>query len=114
VRPFIAAADCVVLPSYYREGVPRSLLEAASMGRPLIAADSTGTREPVKNGENGLLCRPRDPANLAERMEAMFSLPPHRIEAMGDVSRRLALERFDETVVLDAYLDAVTRLAGAG
>ena len=47
IRPLMASADCVVLPSYYREGVPRSLLEAASMGKPLIAADSVGTREPV-------------------------------------------------------------------
>ena len=64
IRPLIASADCVVLPSYYREGVPRSLLEAASMGKPLIAADSVGTREPVRDGENGLLCSPRNPTDL--------------------------------------------------
>ena len=112
VRPFIAAADCVVLPSYYREGVPRSLLEAASMARPLIAADCAGTREPVRNGVNGFLCRPRDPVDLAARMEAVLALPPNRLAMMGDASRRLAVERFDERVVIGAYLEAVERLAG--
>jgi len=114
VRPFIAEAGCIVLPSYYREGVPRSLLEAASMARPLIAADSAGTREPVRDGVNGFLCRPRDPSNLAERMEAILALPPRQIAAMGEASRRVAVEHFDERVVLAAYLDALSRLAGAG
>jgi glycosyltransferase involved in cell wall biosynthesis len=111
VRPFLAAADCIVLPSYYREGVPRSLLEAASMGKPLIAADSVGTREPVRNGENGFLCRPRDPADLASKMEAMISMPPQRRSEMGAASRRLVIEGYDERVVVNACLEAVQRLS---
>jgi glycosyltransferase involved in cell wall biosynthesis len=107
VRPFIAAADCVVLPSYYREGVPRSLLEAASMGRPIIAADSVGTREPVRDGLNGYLCRPRDPGDLAAKMKTMMESTPAARASMGEASRRIATESFDERVVLGAYLEAV-------
>jgi glycosyltransferase involved in cell wall biosynthesis len=112
VRRFIGEADCVVLPSYYREGVPRSLLEAASMGKPLIAADSVGTREPVQDGENGFLCRPQDPVDLAEKMRAILAASPDRRAAMGEASQRIVRERFDEKVVIDAYMSAVKRLAG--
>jgi glycosyltransferase involved in cell wall biosynthesis len=112
IRPFIASADCIVLPSYYREGVPRSLLEAASMGKPLIAADCVGTREPVRNGENGLLCRPRDPADLAAKMRTMITMLPEKRDAMGASSRRYMVERFDERIVIRTYLEAVDRLAG--
>lgn len=112
VRPFIAASDCVVLPSWYREGVPRSLLEAASMGKPLVAADSVGTREPVKDGVNGFLCRPRDPSDLADRMEAVLRMDGPARERMGEASRAYMRERFDERIVLDLYLAAVERLSG--
>ena len=112
VRPFISSADCVVLPSYYREGVPRSLLEAASMGKPLIAADSVGTREPVQDGRNGFLCRARDPIDLAAKMELVVGMPPGSLAAMGTASRQYMSERFDEKIVIDAYLKAIERLAG--
>lgn len=111
VRPTIAAADCVVLPSWYREGVPRSLLEAASMGKILVAADSVGTREPVEDGKNGFLCRPRDTSDLCRAMEAVLDLAPAKRKRMEAESRRIALERFDERIVIDRYLDAVRRLA---
>lgn len=111
IRPFIASADCVVLPSYYREGVPRSLLEAASMGKPLIAADSVGTREPVQDGENGFLCCPHNPVDLAAKMEAMIMMPPDRRADMGASSRRFIVERFDERSVIATYVEAIERLA---
>ena len=74
VVSFITKADCVVLPSYYREGVPRSLLEAAAMGKPLIAADSIGTREPVRPDQNGFLSKPGDANDLARKMEDFICL----------------------------------------
>jgi len=114
VRPFIAEADCVVLPSYYPEGTPRSLLEAAAMGKPLIAADSVGTREPVRDGANGYLCRPRDPEDLAAKMLAILALPKEAREAMGATSRRIAEERFDERIVIGKYIEIIDRLAGKG
>jgi glycosyltransferase involved in cell wall biosynthesis len=109
VRPFIARADCVVLPSYYREGTPRSLLEAASMAKPLVAADSIGTREPVAEGVNGYLHRPRDPSDLAEKLLKLLDLDADALHAMGEASRRIMIERFDERIVLNAYMDAVRR-----
>ena len=109
VRPTIAKANCVVLPSYYREGTPRSLLEAAAMGKPLIAADSVGTREPVADGVNGYLHRPKDSRDLADKMLRMIDLKAEERSAMGRASRRIMTERFDEKIVLTAYLDAVRR-----
>ncbi len=112
VRPYLAESDCVVLPSYYREGIPRSLLEAAAMAKPLIAADCTGTREPVLNGQNGFLCRPRDPDDLAAKMIAVRDLSEESRRRMGSVSRRIAEERFDERIVIEKYLRAIEKLAG--
>lgn len=104
VRPCIRNADCVVLPSYYREGVPRVLLEAAAMGKALIAADCPGTREPVEDGVNGFLCEPRNPENLAEKMSAWISLPETEKIRMQKASRRTAETRFSDKLVADAYI----------
>jgi glycosyltransferase involved in cell wall biosynthesis len=112
VRPYVAASDCVVLPSYYREGTPRSLLEAAAMGKPLIATDTIGTREPVTEGVNGFLCRPKDAEDLAAKMLAMIEASPGRRAAMGAASREIAETRFDERIVLRAYLEAVGSALG--
>jgi len=112
VRPYIAQSDCVVLPSYYREGTPRSLLEAAAMGKPLIAADSVGTREPVRDGVNGFLCWPRDPDDLAAKMLAIIELSEDTRAKMGAESRRIAEERFDERIVTGRYVEIIDRLVG--
>jgi glycosyltransferase involved in cell wall biosynthesis len=112
VRPYIAESDCVVLPSYYREGTPRSLLEAAAMGKPLIAADSIGTREPVRDGVNGFLCRSRDPDDLAAKMLAMIELTEDARARMGTASRGIAEERFDERIVTGRYIEIIDRLIG--
>ena len=95
VRPAIAAADCVVLPSY-REGTPRCLLEAASMGRALVATDVPGCRDVVIAGESGLLCRARDPSDLATRIQAIAMLAASRLAEMGERGRRLMAARFDD------------------
>lgn len=106
VRPHIADADCVVLPSY-REGTPRSLLEAAAMARPLIATDVPGCREVVEDGVNGWLCRVKDAGDLADHM-LRFAVAPagYRLE-MGRQSRLKAEREFDEKIVIDAYLAAI-------
>jgi glycosyltransferase involved in cell wall biosynthesis len=106
VRPYIAAADCLVLPSY-REGVPHSLLEGAAMAKPLIAADAPGTREPVENGVNGFLCRLKDPDDLARKMERMLELGEEERRAMGQASRRKVQQDFDEESVIDRYMTEV-------
>ncbi|MEO7505238.1 MAG: glycosyltransferase family 4 protein [Sphingomicrobium sp.] len=106
VRPAIAAADCVVLPSY-REGMPRSLIEAAAMGRPAIASDVPGCRQAVEDGVTGFLCAVRSADSLAQAMARMIDLSPAEREKMGAAARELALRAFDEKLVVRAYLDAL-------
>lgn len=94
VRPWISQACVYVLPSYYREGVPRSTQEAMAMGRPVITTDAIGCRETVEDGVNGFLVPVRDSDALAEAM-LRFIDNPELIEPMGKESRRLAEEKFD-------------------
>lgn len=94
VRPWLAQAHIFVLPSYYREGVPRSTQEAMAMGRPIVTTDAPGCRETVIEGVNGFLVPPRDPHALAAAMRR-FVENPELIAPMGQESRRLAEERFD-------------------
>jgi glycosyltransferase involved in cell wall biosynthesis len=106
VRPHIGAADCVVLPSY-REGVPRTLLEAAAMAIPIIATRVAGCVDVVEDGVNGLLCEARDAADLARKMLAMAALPAVERQGMGAAGRRKVEQEFDEALVIRKYLDAI-------
>jgi len=110
VRGEICLADCVVLPSYYREGVPRSLMEAAAMGRPIITADSVGCREVVEDGINGYLCKPRDAKDLAEKMERMIALSPEERAEMGRRGREKMEREFDERIVINKYLETIRQI----
>ncbi len=97
-----AAAHVVVLPSY-REGVPRSLIEAAACGRPLVASDVAGCREIVVHERNGLLVPPRDPRRLAQALARLLRNPGER-QAFGQAGREIAVSRFAEESVLAATL----------
>ncbi|MDQ4086644.1 MAG: glycosyltransferase family 4 protein [Pseudomonadota bacterium] len=112
VRPAIAAAHCVVLPSY-REGLPRTLLEGAAMARPLIAADVPGCRQLVEHGVNGFLCAPRDAAALAQSMMEMINLPPAAREAMGIAARAKVEREFGEAGAVAPYLQALDTIFAA-
>ena len=109
VRGEIAAADCIVLPSY-REGVPRALLEAASMGRPIITTDTVGCREVVDDGVNGFLCRVRDADDLGKKMERMLALSREARIEMGRRGREKIEREFDERLVIDRYLEVISTL----
>jgi glycosyltransferase involved in cell wall biosynthesis len=109
VLPFLHAADCVVLPSY-REGMPRILLEAASVAKPVIAADSPGCRDALVDGVTGLLCKPRDSSDLADRMLSMLSMPPETRREMGRQGRLRMQACFDENHVLARYLAVLRRV----
>jgi glycosyltransferase involved in cell wall biosynthesis len=112
VRPFIAAADCIVLPSY-REGLPRVLLEGAAMGKPLIASDVPGCRHVVQHGQNGLLCEVRNSASLAEMMLQMITMERKDRSSMGVVGRKIVEQQFDEKIPVQRYLEAIgAALAG--
>jgi glycosyltransferase involved in cell wall biosynthesis len=105
VRPLLRRADIVVLPSYYREGVPRSLLEAAAMGKAIIATDNTGCREVVQPGVNGLMVPTRDARALADAILALIGDEATR-ERMGEAGRRRMVERFDERFIVDRAVQA--------
>lgn len=109
VRPFIGKATAVVLPSY-REGLPRSMLEAAAMARPLVTTDVPGCREVVADGVNGFLCAARSSESLADAMRKLCRLTPPQRRAMGQAGRRMVEERFDEKLVIGAYFDRLQRL----
>ncbi|HIP92930.1 MAG TPA: glycosyltransferase, partial [Desulfurobacteriaceae bacterium] len=102
-------ADCIVLPSY-REGIPRALLEAASMEKPIITTDVPGCREVVENGINGFLCKPKDSKDLAEKMEKMLNLKEEERIKMGKKGREKVIKSFDEKIVIQKYLDAIKEL----
>jgi glycosyltransferase involved in cell wall biosynthesis len=112
VRPYLADADCVVLPSY-REGVPRVLLEAAAMARPLIATDAPGCRDAVLDGKTGFICRPRNAEDLADKMHAFVALTGEQRHTMGHTGRAFVEQHFDEQVVLDRYHHLVAAFATA-
>lgn len=94
VRPWLEASSVYVLPSYYREGVPRSIQEAMAIGRAVITTDTPGCRETVEAGRNGFLVVPRDVPALAVAMERYLE-DSELIDQHGRESRRLAEERFD-------------------
>jgi glycosyltransferase involved in cell wall biosynthesis len=107
VRTAYEAADAVVLPTYYREGVPRSLLEASAMGKPLVATDWVGCREVVEDGVNGFLCAPRDAESLAAALEKMMALDEAALQRMAAAARDRVEQRFGEGLVVEAYVEAL-------
>lgn len=109
IEEAIGPAHCVVLPSY-REGTPKTLLESAAMGKPLITTDVPGCRNVVKDGYNGFLCRAKDADSLFHSMESMLKLSSDERHALGDNSRRLAEEKFDEQLVVDRYLHWIDKI----
>lgn len=111
VRPYIAEADCIVLPSY-REGTPRSLLEAAAMARPIITTDAVGCREVVDDEINGFLCLTRDAADLAEKMQRMIAVSPEARAEMGRRGREKVERQFDEKIVINKYLATIEKIIG--
>ena len=105
VRPAFAAARVYVLPSY-REGTPRTVLEAMAMGRPIVTTDAPGCRETVVDGVNGFLVPVRDDMALERAMER-FILEPELAWRMGAESLRLAREKYDVHKVNEVILSAM-------
>lgn len=110
VRPVLAGLHCLVLPSYYREGTPRSLLEAASMARALITTDHPGCRDTVDSGVSGLLVTPRDSTALAEAMDAFCGMRAEERREMGCAGRRKVETQFAEQIIVEAYASAIQRI----
>ncbi|MFH4534586.1 glycosyltransferase family 4 protein [Vibrio diabolicus] len=107
VEEEIAQVDCMVLPSFYREGVPKSLLEAGAMGKPIVTTDNVGCRETVDNEINGFLCKPRSTESLACALDKVIQMGHKERLAMGAASRLKIEREFDEQIVINKYLNVV-------
>ncbi|PQJ83328.1 glycosyl transferase family 1 [Aliivibrio sifiae] len=107
VEKEIAKVDCMVLPSFYREGVPKSLLEAGAMGKPIVTTDNVGCRETVNDGVNGFLCVPRSTQSLIDKLELIIQMSHEERLTMGLKSREKIENEFDESIVINCYLDAI-------
>jgi len=112
IAQFLAGCDVLVLPSFYREGVPRSILEALSTGLAVITTDGPGCRETVTDGVNGLLVTPKDHASLANAMRSLLE-NPGRVADMSRASRKLAEERFNVHKVNDDIMAIVNAVEHA-
>lgn len=104
VRPFICASDCVVLPSY-REGTPKSLLEASAMQKPIITTDAVGCREVIEDGITGFTVPVKNPELLTEAMLKVMALPLEQRIAMGKAGREKIVREFSEAKVIESYLN---------
>jgi glycosyltransferase involved in cell wall biosynthesis len=107
IRPELANSDCIVLPSFYPEGMPRSLLEAAAMGKPIITTNTPGCSATVDDEKNGFLCEPKSLDNLIEKLEKMIAIGHNGRIDMGRLSRNKALKEFDEKIVINKYLQCL-------
>lgn len=110
VRPHIATAHCMVLPSY-REGAPRTLIEAAAMARPLIATDVPGCRAVVTHGASGFLCEVKSGDSLAQACFDFIALPRADQIKMGQAGRAKMEAEYNDAIVVTAYKQAITEIS---
>jgi glycosyltransferase involved in cell wall biosynthesis len=106
VRPFYCMADCVVLPSY-REGVPRVLLEAMAMEKPIITTDAPGCRSVCVDGVNGFLVKPRDVDSLYLAMKRIVELGDEKLREFGKAGRKLAEEKYSVEKIVGEYINLI-------
>ncbi len=109
VKSIVQSADCVVLPSY-REGTPKTLLEAMALSKPIITTDAPGCKETVINDKNGYICKVKSSDDLHNKMIQMIELEDVALQQMGTESRRLAEKRFDEKIVIGKYLEKINEI----
>jgi glycosyltransferase involved in cell wall biosynthesis len=107
IRIQLENTDCVVLPSVYKEGTPRSLLEAGAMGVPIITTNMPGCEDTVEQGFNGFLCEPLSVFDLAKKIEQFLLLSPSERKIMGKNNRVFMKDNFDEALVIKAYFNAL-------
>ena len=106
VEEVMKVADCVVLPSY-REGLSKVLIEASSMGLPIVTANVPGCRDVVIDNETGFLCEVKNSKDLADKMEKMLLLSVKERMKMGHYARKRAIEIFDEKIIIKHYKEAI-------
>ena len=110
IRPILSDSNLVVLPSY-REGTPKTLIEAASMSKPLVATNVPGCREVVVDGLNGFLCKVKNPISLANSIKKYIEMNNDSKVRMGLMSRKIAEEKFDIIKVNNTYIEEINNLS---
>jgi glycosyltransferase involved in cell wall biosynthesis len=110
VPALLALSDVFALPTFYREGVPRALLEAAALGLPLVSTDMPGCRDVIRDGCNGILVPPRDAPALAEALLRLLDAEPDELRQMGERSREHVERHFTLEHVADSYARIYRRL----
>lgn len=110
VRPYLAQADVLVLPSYYREGVPRSVLEAMAMEKIIVTTDTPGCRDTVDDGQTGFLIPPKNVEALIAAMQKICTLSPELRRQMGTSARKKVMQEFSDVQVLPQYLEVIKSL----
>ena len=109
ILELLKKSHIVAFPSYYKEGLPKSLIEATAIGRPIITTDSIGCRETVEDGKNGYLIPIKDSEQLAEKLSVLIENKDLRIK-MGQVSRKLAVKYFSLDTVIEQHLAIYKKL----
>jgi len=112
VVKYIEQADCIVLPSY-REGTPRTLLEASSSQKPIIATDVPGCHNIVVDNYNGLLCKLKDSDDLARKMVTMTEFDDATLIQFGKNGRKKVEQEFNDNIVINKYIEAIATLKKA-
>lgn len=110
VEEELAEVDTVVLPTKYREGTPRALLEAAAMAIPVVTTRTPGCKDVVNDKESGLLCEPGDVESLYHCMKEMLDMSPDIRQRMGECARNKMIREYDENIVITKYINAVNRI----
>lgn len=110
VAQIMGQANIVVLPTKYNEGIPRTLIEAGAMGKPVITTDNVGCREIIIDGFNGFYCKKNDPNDLYKKMVAMIEMEPKKRMEMGRNGRKKVEQEFDEKIVIDKYLEIIEEI----
>lgn len=109
VRPLMNSADVIVLPSYYREGIPRVLLEAGAMSKPALTTDNVGCRDVIVDGFNGFLCKPKSVDSLVSSMIRFVRIECEEYNKMAKNSLDNVANRFSDDIVIDFYHQALRR-----
>lgn len=110
VKELLEQSHIMAFPSYYREGVPKSLIEASAIGRPIVTCNSTGCRDVVTDGENGFLIEPRSPEMLADRLRKLIDNPELR-KKMGINARKKAEKEFSIDSVVATHMQIYQELS---
>lgn len=109
IKPFIEKASCLVFPSFYREGISRILMEAASMETPIVTTDNVGCREVVDHGKNGFLCEPQSVSDLVNKLKQFIKLDDTDRTVMGKLGRQKMIREFSERKVIREYQKTIKK-----